>query len=185
MRSISRTHPLRRLFASVSETTFFGELGMPNPRLVDYIADLLTRFVHVDNLYRIRDARGRPLDQVADMLLEGDVRLNARSFNREREVHRHVGDFTLFWTGAYPEALARLREPTRKDHLVDYVTQGKKSYAIAASFRYGPYAEEAAVLAQLSDYFELCAYGLHRVRERWETLATAHAARTRKQLLGE
>lgn len=183
MKSIPPTHPLRRLFASVSQRTFFGELGMPNPRLVDYVADLLTRFVHVDNLYRIRDARGRALDEVADMLLEGDVRLNARWFNREREVHRHVGDFTLFWTGAYPEALPRLRGPLRKDHLIDYVTQGKKSYAIAASFRHGPYAEEAEVLAQLSDYFELCAYGLHRMREHWEAMAEVQARRARNELL--
>ena len=26
-----------------------------------------------------------------------------------REIHRHIGDFTLFWAGVYPEALPRLQ----------------------------------------------------------------------------
>ena len=47
----------------------------------------------------IGSSRGRRVWQVAERLVEGDVLLNATSFEREREVHKHIGDFTLFWTG--------------------------------------------------------------------------------------
>ena len=32
---------------------------------------------------------------------------------RRRECHRHVGDFTLFWTGVYPEAIGKLQGKIR------------------------------------------------------------------------
>jgi hypothetical protein len=85
-----------------------------------------------------------------------------------REVHRHIGDFALFWTGVYPEMLSRLRSPACKDFFVDYCAQGKRSYFIASTFEDDPYREEALVLRRLSDEFELCAYGLREVRREWE-----------------
>ena len=54
--------------------------------------------------------------------------------DRRRECHRHVGDFTLFWTGVYPESLAMLRSSLSADHLVDYQQQGKRSYYLASTY---------------------------------------------------
>ena len=97
-------HPLRRLFAGVTEVTFQTQLGVADPNLIDYLSALLSRFVHVDVLHRLRNAAGRRLDQVADMVAEAvDLPPEGRT---AREMHRHIGDFALFWTGVYPEALA-------------------------------------------------------------------------------
>ncbi|MBI3944887.1 MAG: hypothetical protein HY321_03140 [Armatimonadetes bacterium] len=181
---ISRDHPLRRLFESLVYRTFAESVRMPDPEVARYVADILTRFVHMDNAYRLRDARGRRLEEVAEMLMEGDVRLNARSFSREREVHKHIGDFTLFWTGVYPEALRLLRAAWRKDHLVDYVDQGRKSYYIASTFDYGDYRDEARTLRKLSEWFEYCTYGLSLVRQEWERLGDPREQQFRR-LLGE
>ncbi len=85
-----------------------------------------------------------------------------------REFHRHIGDFTLFWTGVYPEALRRLRSVLSKDHFIDYCEQGKRSYYIASTFEEENYQVEAPVLRRLSQEFELCAFGLNRVRQEWE-----------------
>src|SRR5262249_32926649 len=85
-----------------------------------------------------------------------------------REVHRHIGDFTLFWTGLYPEALRRLRGALSADSLIDYREQGKRSYYIASTFEGEPYSEEAPVLRRLSEQYEVCAYGLNQIRREWE-----------------
>ena len=53
---------------------------------------------------------------------------------RRRECHRHVGDFTLFWTGVYPEALAKLQGGDSADALINYQRQGKRSYHLASVF---------------------------------------------------
>ena len=167
---ISAHHPLRQLFGAVVQHTFVNYLGVAAPGVPEYVANVLVDFTHTDHIYRLRDARGRRIEEVAEMLVEGDVRLKATSFDREREVHKHIGDFTLFWTGVYPEMLRYFRAASRRDHLLDYVEQGRKSYGIAATFDYGAYQEEAQVLKRLSERFELCMFGLNMVRKDLDAL---------------
>jgi hypothetical protein len=159
-------HPLRRLFAGLTEQAFLQTLGVGDPPLVDYLSTMLSRFVHMDAFVRLRDASGRRLEEVADMLVEAQKLPPAG--NTCREIHRHIGDVTLFWTGIYPEALRRLRSVFKKDHFIDYCEQGKRSYWIASTYEGEPYREEAQVLRRLSEHFELCAYGLSQVRAEWE-----------------
>lgn len=158
---------LHRLFSALVEQTFQADLGIADPSLTDYLSELLCRFIRFDALYRIRDLAGRRIEEVAEMIAEAEL----RRAGPRREIHRHIGDFTLFWSGVYPEALPKLRSPDCKDHLLDYCQQGKRSYYIASTYEEGPYASEAPVLRRLSDEFELCGLGLNRVRREWETLA--------------
>jgi hypothetical protein len=173
-------HPLRRLFAGLTEHTFLNTLGVGDPPLIDYLAELLSRFLHMDAIHRLRNAQGKRLEEVADMMLEAEALPEGRT---RREFHRHIGDFTLFWTGVYPEALKRLRSVLSKDHFIDYCEQGKRSYYIASTFADDPYRDEAPVLRRLSTEFELCAYGLNRVRREWERFQPGTAGPTRQQLL--
>lgn len=164
---------LRRLFAALTEHTFQVELGVADPTLTDYLTDMLVRFTRAETIYRFRDQEGRRLDQVADMLEEADH----RAAKPRRELHRHIGDFTLFWSGVFPEALSRLRAPDRKDHLVDYDRAGRESYQIASRINVAPYEDEAPILQRLSRDYELCRAGLRKVREEWDHLPAETAAR--------
>jgi hypothetical protein len=166
MEPIGATHPLRRLFAGITEQTFMRLLGIGDPPLVDYLSTLLSRFVHQDAIYRLRSAQGKRLEEVADMMFEAE-QLPGTGRTR-REYYRHIGDFTLFWTGVYPDALRRLQSVLNRDHFIDYCQQGKRSYYIASTFADEPYREESLVLRRLSDEFELCAFGLKHVRQEWE-----------------
>lgn len=162
-RPIPENHPLHRLFRGLAEHTFLAELGIGDPRLVGYVAGLLARFVPSEGVWAIRDSQGRRITEVAAMLAEAEA---SHDDDRRRECHRHVGDFTLFWTGVYPEALESLRSRRSIDHLIDYQQQGKRSYFVASTLA----GEQAPVLRRLSDEFELCAYGLSMVRKEWERL---------------
>ncbi len=161
----AKLNVLRRFFTGLAEFTFHTRLGVADPPLVDYISDLLTRFARYDVIYRIRDLTGRPVVEVAEMLVEADKRIG----DARREVHRHIGDFTLFWIGVYPESLRSRQQLTRRDHLIDYQTEGKRSYWIASTIasEADPNAP-ADVLERLSRNFELCAFGLSEVRREWE-----------------
>jgi len=159
-------HPLNRLFAGLTEHTFLTTLGVADPPLIDYLSVLLSRFLHVRDIYRLRSSAGRPLSEVVDMVIEAEqLPPDGRT---SREFHRHIGDFALFWTGIYPESLEQLQAKSRKDAFIDYCTQGKRSYFIASTYEDDQSKEEARVLRRLSDEFELCAYGLNRVRREWE-----------------
>jgi hypothetical protein len=160
------SHPLRRLFAGLTEHAFIETLGVADPPLTDYLSGLLSRFIHMDALYRLKDAAGKKLEEVVDMVAEAEAM--PPEGRTRREIHRQIGDFALFWTGVYPEALKKLRSVYSKDHFVDYCAQGKRSYFIASTFEGEDYREEAPVLRRLSEAFELCAYGLTQVRREWQ-----------------
>ena len=160
-------HPLRQFFSGLTEHTFMDTLGMGDPGLIDYLSIMLSRFIHMDSVHGL--AKAEKLEQVADMLQEAQALPPGAT---SREVHRHIGDFTLFWTGVYPEALKRLRCAVNKDHFINYCEQGKRSYYIASTFEEDPYREEAPVLRRLSQVFELYAYGLNQVRREWEGYRT-------------
>lgn len=157
---------LRRMFCAYIEQTFQVELGIADPPLTDYLTDMLLRFVHSDVIYRVRNIRGRRLEQVAGMLQEAQE----RQAQPQREVYRHIGDFTLFWSGLYPEALPRMQSALSPDSLLDYREQGKRSYYLASMYQADPYREEAHVLRRLSEEFDLCSVGLRQVRKEWEKL---------------
>jgi hypothetical protein len=141
--NIDRCHPLRRLFRRALD---FGlrSTALKNHEAADYIEEqILCEFIHIDNLYKIKDASGRSLEDIADMLAEGDVLLNALSFSREFLVHKHIGDYTLFMLGMFPTALSRKRgkefimgriiipDTSLSEH---YMLQGRRSYRIASEF---------------------------------------------------
>jgi hypothetical protein len=165
--AIPESHPLRRLFRGLTEYAFMTELGIGDPPLVQYVAELLASFVPCQSVWRLRDDGGRPLAEVAAMVAAAEA---ADDAERRRQCHRHVGDFTLFWTGVYPEALARLRRADRADALIDYQEQGKRSYFLASQLSAG--RGESSVFRRLSDQFELCAFGLSCVRREWERFET-------------
>ncbi len=159
-----RTSTLHRFFSGLTESAFFGRLGVADPPLIDYLAELLVRFVHISAIHKVRNLTGRRLEEVAEMLVEADERIG----NSRREVHRHIGDFTLFWTGIYPEALKRKQSDVKKDRFLDYCAQGKRSYYIASTYRDSDNARQSEVLERISDQFELCSYGLSQVRRGWQ-----------------
>jgi hypothetical protein len=164
MHQESRVSAIRRFFAGVTEYAFQARLGVADPPLVDYIAELLVRFVRCDELYRVRSVRGQRLTLVADMLAEAQHRQGPA----RQQVHRHIGDFTLFWTGVYPEVVEGMRRGG-KDALLDYQQQGKRAYWIASTIPVEKVeAAPPEIFKRLSEHFELCVYGLGEVRRQWE-----------------
>ncbi len=167
LQSIPESHPLHRLFRGLTESAFMNELGIGDPTLVQYVAELLVSFVPSQSLWRLRDAQGRLLVEVTAMVAEAEATGDAE---RKRECHRHVGDYTLFWTGLYPEVLGRLHRTNSPDALIDYREQGKRSYYVASRLSSGSFM--SSVFRRLSDQFELCAVGLSCVRREWEKFET-------------
>jgi hypothetical protein len=156
---------LSRFFAGLAEQTFQTHLGVADPPLIDYVGNLLVRFVRYDTLYRVRGLTGRRMQEVGQMLAEAEARIG----DARREVHRHIGDFTLFWAGIFPESLQRNRGPAPFDGFIDYCEHGKRAYFIASTIE-TEHDEDAPgeVLERLSERFELCAYGLREIRREWE-----------------
>ena len=149
-----------------------------------YVGDLLIDFVHVENLDRIRGCRGKRLEEVGEMLVESNPVLDAPSFEREREVRKHIGDYTLFLTGMFPEYVATLpRRGLRLDSIIDYVKAGKESYRIVAAFDQFEYRHVAPLFRRLAEHLEYCVHGLNRVKSDLEVLREQQYQLWKKNLL--
>ena len=165
MTNSARSGVLARFFSGICECVFESRLGVADPPLIDYLSQLMLRFARLDTVHRVRNLSGRPVVQVADMLAEAESRVGLA----RRDVHRHIGDVTLFWTGVYPESLPKLRAVEHKDFFVDYCSQGKRAYYIASTIETDRQEDTPNdVLERLSHQFEMCAYGLGEVRREWE-----------------
>ena len=188
---IPKHHSLRKLFGSLAEKAFAEKLGWPDFKVSEYVSTLLVDFTHTDRLYQIRNARDKRVEAVVDLLYESEVTHEARSFERERDVHRHIGDFTLFMAGLFPEYLKRITTAGliyHKDFLVDYIKTGKRSYRIVSEFTdWSASTPETQfsppLFRKLADNFELCVVGLGYIREDLDRMQDRRYHQARRLLL--
>ncbi len=163
---IAESHPLQQLFLELVGRHYAEEIGIRDSQVVGYVAHLLAEFCDAEQLFKIRNAAGRPLNDVGEMLLESDpVYGPAPSFDRERQVRKHIGDYTLFFAGMFPESINHYRlRRQRLESFVDLMKAGKESSYIVSKFEPFEYTHVAPLFAQLSAQFEECVFGLNQVK---------------------
>jgi len=185
MNVIPESHPLRRFFTDLVGRHYAEEIGIRDPQLIAYVSQLLTEFCDAQQLFKVHNRFHRPIADVGEMLLESDpVYGPAPSFDRERQVRKHIGDFTLFFAGMFPESVNQYRlRRQRLESLVDWMKAGKESYYIVSKFEHFEYAKVAPLFANLSKNFEECVYGLNRVKNELEELQHPMVRRTQEFLM--
>jgi len=163
---VPESHALQELFTELIHHHFDHDVGIRDSEVQDYIANVLSEFCEVEQFFKVRDAAGRQLTDVGEMLLETDpVYGPAPSFDRERQVRKHIGDYTLFLSGMFPESINHYRlRRQRLENFVDFIRAGKESYYIVSKFDQFEYARLAPLFAKLSSQFESCVYGLSLVK---------------------
>jgi hypothetical protein len=163
----AQSHPLECFFHQAVRNSYEGKLGLHDPDVTGYVAHLLCEFSDADKLYKVRDEAGRPIQQLSEMMQAADPVLGtAPSFDAERAVRKHIGDYALFVAGMYPEAMASSRRRRRgQPSLGELIHAGKQSYYIVSQFNLFEYEQEAPLFARLSDGFERCLLGLTMVRD--------------------
>jgi hypothetical protein len=169
---IPETHPLQQLFIEMVGRHYAEAIGIRDPQVVGYVAHLLSEFCEAEQLFKIHNVAERPLNDVGEMLLESDpIYGPAPSFDRERQVRKHIGDYTLFFAGMFPESINHYRlRRQRLESFVDWMKAGKESYYIVSKFEFFEYAKVAPLFAQLSQKFEECVYGLNMVKNELEEM---------------
>lgn len=182
---VPESHALREFLGTLVEKHYSEELGLRDPEITCYIANMLAEFCDEGELHKVHDANGRPLADVGEMLLEADpVYGAAPSFDRERQVRKHIGDYTLFFAGMYPESINhhRLRHH-RLESMIDLIKAGKESYHIVSTFQVFEYAKVAPLFARLSREFERCVYGLNIVKNELEVMQHPISRKTNELIM--
>jgi len=142
---------MKRFFDRVVRRSF-GDLALRDDSAADYLSDLLTRFARTENLYPTSPVTVQRLESVAELLLEiyraWDV--DSPHFNpiRERELRRHIGDYTLFMTGLFRERVEHLSVTGY------YIREGKRSYRFVSEHDRADARSQARLFGALADRFE-------------------------------
>ncbi len=178
----SPTQRLWEMFAGLVENAFYGEIGLADPELADYVTALMARFVRTEAVYPPSKLTGRRIDGLSQMLeeLQGPARVGGLA--EERSLYRHIGDFTLFWTGLFPETVRfhSDRIGGQRDALLDYVCHGKRSYLTASQLsRQGLDQPPRDLLRRLSTHYELCVRAMEIVRNQWRPARVSFGGRPR------
>ena len=182
---IPESHPLQKLFIELIGRRYAEEIGIRDPEIVNYVAHLMAEFCDVEQLFKIRNDADKTLTDVGEMLVESNpVYGPAPSFDRERQVRKHIGDYTLFFTGMFPESINHFRlRRQRLESFVEWMKAGKESYYIVSKFEHFEYAKVAPLFKQLSQRFEQCVYGLNLVKNELEVMQHPIARKTNELIM--
>src|SRR2546428_9714070 len=88
---IPADHPIRGFFKILTERGM-GQLNLHDRDTIQYITNLLTEFVQIENMYRIQDESGRRLQYLFEMLKRAR---NEMSPTLRRHCFQHVADLAI------------------------------------------------------------------------------------------
>ncbi len=170
IKEIPYNHPLRKLFRWATKSAFRFNPYLQNDSVEKYISEwILARFIHMDNIYKIRNASGKKLYKVAEILSEGVLPGLKDNRMQDMAIHQYVGDYVLFIAGLFPNCVEKvLVRPSSKDYLMAkigslyysfknsydyYIHQGQVSYKKASEMMRELQEEKSFVLKRLSNEF--------------------------------
>ncbi len=139
---------LKDFFLAMTRTSF-GQLGVGDQQIVDYVASILTEFSASNRWLALRDAQGRRIASVVEMLVSqtGAPHTQER-VTGERELRKYVGDYTLFMSGLFRAFVER------GGYLDYYLEEGKRSYQAVSELDVALYRPGFLVFEELSRGFE-------------------------------
>ena len=140
----------------------FGLLGLRDESIVKYVVDLLVRFARMDQLHRIRGAKGESLSTIAALLMELSRQWEPEvpyKIDRELEIRRHCGDYALFMSGLFRPFVEG------RSLLTYYLEEGRHSYHVVAELKQMAFAGDAVIYGVLAKQFEHLSGGLDYVRK--------------------
>lgn len=177
MKEIPPDHSLHRLFRKALGFATCCTTSIDTSTkniLTSYLLRILLDFTHIENLYKIKDARGKRLYEIAEML----TAINDDS-NRELYIRQHIGDYTLFILGLFPESLKNIKSEKKEYILYQvgklflpfssvhdyYIENGRRSYLfVAEELLKKECKNEASLFFLLHKYFLECLSILSIVR---------------------
>ena len=167
-----QAHPLEHIFHQAVRNSYECRLGLDSG-ITAYVSRMLCDFTEAGNLYRLRDVKGRPIENLQEMVRAADpVYGTAKSFIQERAIRQYVGDYALFLAGMCPDAVeSDPNVQSGRPTLAQLISVGKESYYIVSQFNVFEYKEEAPLFDRLTGVFEHCILGLAIARrELWRTI---------------
>jgi hypothetical protein len=155
----SSSGKLKEFFLALTRQSF-GQLGIGDQQVTEYVASVLTDFSRSDRWLVIRNAEGRCLSSVVEMCLaQLGPATNQRRILDERTLRKYVGDYTLFMSGLFR------RFVERGGYLDYYLEEGKRSYLKVSVLDLSLYRPGFLIFEELGKGFEYYSGALDYMRK--------------------
>ena len=135
-----------------------------NTDVPNYLANMLAIFVQTSRLYKMEKDDEMQYQYIIDMIDEIQRSDNARRFY----IYCHIGNYTLFFTGMFPEYIEHKFK--YKKTLIDrryYVDFGKTYFGLASEHAMARQHELDDILHSLSEGFEIITKLLQYMRKEY------------------
>lgn len=152
---LPENHPVKKLFRKLTDRAL-TQSSLPDKDILSYLVDLLTEFMYIENLYKLKDEKGRRIEYLIDMLQKAED----AAAHEKKSYYKHIGDYSLFILGMFPENLSYGKRMLPHSY---YADTGRRSYLTAGELERNYH--NTAVYRKLAEKFERCVLSINWVRE--------------------
>jgi hypothetical protein len=130
--------------------------------VADYVAELLAEFAHSEQARCVVPGQSGPLDYFFEML----AALNKADDRTSFFLRVHIGNYSLFLSGVFPERIRFRAEARGFPDLKYYEGLGRTQYRMASDHRLAERYELGQILSTLSERFGATRRALNDIAER-------------------
>jgi hypothetical protein len=138
----------------------FRRSGMLDRSVADYVAEMLAEFSRVERT-QLR-VKGQPLDYFFEMLATLQTADDTTRFH----VRAHIGNYSLFLSGVFPERIRCRAERRGAPDLRYYEELGRVNYRVASDHRLARKYDLDGIFSTLSERFQETRQALNDLGDR-------------------
>jgi hypothetical protein len=150
----------------------FLRAGLQDRAVADYVAEVLAAFSHAERARCVVPGQANPLDYFFEML----AALQTADDRTRFHLRMHIGNYSLFLTGVFPERIRARAEQRGFPDLRYYESLGRSQYRVASDHRLAQRYQLADILGTLSERFQTTRRALNDVSDRLFSLGDSSAA---------
>jgi hypothetical protein len=151
-----------RLYFYVLIRHAFRQAGIADRAVADYVAEMLTEFARTDRSKCLTPGQEHASEYVFEML----AALRSADERNAFVIRTHIGNYSLFVSGVFPERI-RFREEARGfPGLKYYEDMGRAQYRAASDHRLAQRYELGGIFAVLAEKFGTTRLALNDVADR-------------------
>lgn len=140
--------------------------------VADYVAEVLAEFVRAEQARCVVHGQTNPLDYLFEMLAALQTADDRTGFH----IRVHMGNFSLFLSGVFPERIRARAERKGFPDLKYYEALGRSQFRAASDHRLAQRFNLTNIFGTLSDRFETTRRALNEVSERLFSLGDTNYA---------
>ena len=150
----------------------FRRAGIEDRTVADYVAEMLAEFARAEQSRCVVPGQPAPLDYFFEMLAALQTADDRAAF----QIRAHIGNYSLFLSGIFPERIRERAERRGFPDLKYYEALGRSHYGTASDHRLAQRYELAAIFSTLAERFGTTRLALNDISDRLFSLGDKNYA---------